>query len=201
MGATSDFDKLRLSVERRIDRMRACLKTCYLIVFFVVCSGSLLPQQPPKNAFAPLQFLLGNWVGEGGGVPGQATGSFSFAADLQGTVVVRKSYAEYPATKDKPAYRHDDLMVIYADTTNNQLRAIFFDNEGHTINYSIRAAADGSSIEFLSEAQGQSPRFRFAYQKAGTDAVKLKFEIAPPGKPEAFQTYIEATAHRQKIDR
>lgn len=115
--------------------------------------------------------------------------------------MVRKSYAEYPATKDKPAYRHDDVMVVYADGPSNQLRAIFFDNEGHIINYSIRVTDDGSSIEFLSEVQGQSSRFRFTYQKAGADAVKFKFEIAPPGKPNSFQNYIEGAAHRQKIDR
>lgn len=179
--------------------MRAWLKTSYLILFFIVCTGSLPAKQAPKSNFAQFQFLLGDWVAEGGGAPGQATGKFSFTADLQGAVIIRKSYAEYPATKDKPAYRHDDLMVLYADAASNQPRAIFFDNEGHTINYSIRAADDGSSIEFLSEPQGASPRFRLTYQKAGADAVKLKFEIAPPGKPDLFQTYIEGTAHRQKI--
>jgi hypothetical protein len=179
--------------------MRACLRTSYLIFFFVLCAGCLAAAQIPKNNFTALQFLLGNWVAEGGGAPGQATGRFSFTADLQGAVIIRKSYAEYPATKDKPAYRHDDLMVLYADAASNQPRAIFFDNEGHTINYSIRAADDGNSIEFLSAPQGASPRFRLTYQKAGADAVKLKFEIAPPGKPDSFQTYIEGTALRQKI--
>jgi hypothetical protein len=196
-GHTLSFDKLRSSAERRTVRMRAGLRS-YLILFFIVCSGSLPAEQPPKNNFAPLQFLLGNWSAEGGGTPGQATGGFSFTTDLQGAVVVRKSYAAYPATKDKPAYRHDDLMVIYSDSASNQLRAIFFDNEGHTINYGLHATDDGNSIEFLSEPQGPSPRFRFTYQKTGADAVKLKFEIAPPGKPDSFQTYVEGTAHRQK---
>ncbi len=89
-------------------------------------------------------------------------------------------------------------MIIYMDAANNRLRAIFLDNEGHTINYSVRSADDGNSIEFLSDLQSSSPRFRLTYQKVSTDALKLKFEIAPPGKPESFQTYIEATARRQK---
>ena len=183
----------------RASDMRASVRIIRLalILFFTVVIGSLHAKQAPKNDFGPLQFLLGSWIAEGGGAPGQATGGFSFTADLHGVVLVRKSYAEYPATKDKPAYRHDDLMVIYKDAATN-LRAIFFDNEGHTINYSVRSADDGNSIEFLSDLQSSSPRFRLTYQKVSTDALKLKFEIAPPGKPESFQTYIEATARRQK---
>jgi hypothetical protein len=183
--------------------MGACVRSSrlHLILLLTVFIGSLPAVQVPKNDFGLLEFLLGNWVAEGGGGPGQGTGSFSFTVDLQGAVLIRKNYAEYPATKDKPAYRHDDLMVMYKETATNRLRAVFFDNEGHTINYSIRASGDGNSIEFLSDLEASSPRFRLTYQKAGIATLKLKFEIAPAGKPDTFRTYIEATAHRQKTDR
>ncbi len=181
--------------------MNACVRTMksHLILVFTLLIGSLAASQASKNDLGPLEFLSGNWVADGGGAPGQGTGGFSFAPDLQGAVLVRKSYAEYPATKDKPAYRHDDLMVIYKEPAANRLRAVFFDNEGHTIYYSIRAEDGANSIEFLSELQPSAPRYRLTYYKAGADTLKLKFEIAPAGKPEAFRTYIEATAHRQKL--
>jgi hypothetical protein len=68
-----------------------------------------------------LRFLLGNWTGEGGevGAGGEQTaigsGWFSFALDLQDNIIVRKNHAHYAATSEKPAYDHDDLMIIYPD--------------------------------------------------------------------------------------
>src|SRR5690242_19738130 len=53
--------------------------------------------------WGPAQFLIGEWRGEGNGRPGTGAGAFSFAEDVQGRVLVRKSYAEYPATGGKPA--------------------------------------------------------------------------------------------------
>ena len=52
-------------------------------------------------------------------------------------------------------------------------------------------------IQFTSEAQPSSPRYRLTYLKTGEKTLSLKFEIAPPGKPDAFATYIEAKAHKK----
>jgi len=143
--------------------------------------------------WGPLQFLVGNWTGEGGGEPEQGGGSFSFTPDLQGKILVRKNFAEYPPLKGKPAYRHDDLMVIYRDGPSRQLRAIYFDSEEHTIEYSIKPIEVG--VVFVSERPKDTPRFRLTYTRAGNGRLKLKFEIAPPGKN--FATYIEAAARRR----
>jgi len=42
-----------------------------------------------------------------------------------------------------------------------------------------------------------SPRYRLTYVKTGSDTLTLRFEIAPPGKPDSFSTYIEAKAKRK----
>ncbi len=34
------------------------------------------------------------------------------------------------------------------------------------------------------------------YSRTGADSVSEKFEIAPPGKPEEFATYVEFAAKR-----
>src|SRR5437016_345124 len=64
-----------------------------------------------------LSFLIGDWVNAASnGAPGQASaGEFSLQPDVQGNVLVRKNFAEYAASGDKPAIRHDDLMVIFHD--------------------------------------------------------------------------------------
>jgi hypothetical protein len=153
--------------------------------------------QETTGGWGLFEYLLGDWVGEGGGQPGQGTGEFSFHLDLQSRILVRKSYAAYPATKDRPAFRHEDLMVVYRESDNAPPRALYFDSEGHVIHYSVAASADKKTIEFLSEVSPSSPRYRLTYVKTGSDTLTFRFEIAPPGKPETFSTYIEAKAKRK----
>jgi len=154
------------------------------------------PQEPAK-AWAPFEYLIGDWVGGGGGQPGQGSGEFSFLPDLQNHILVRKNYAAYPGTKDRPAFRHDDLMVVYRDSENAPVKAVYFDSEGHVIHYSVTVSTDHKRLEFVSDASPASPRYRLTYLITGGDALTLKFEIAPPGKPDSFSTYIEAKAKRK----
>ena len=65
-------------------------------------------KKSPTNSLDDLRFLIGEWEGTGGGGPGSGKGTFSFALDLQDKAIVRRNQAEYPATADRPAVRHDD---------------------------------------------------------------------------------------------
>jgi hypothetical protein len=141
---------------------------------------------------------VGDWIGEGATSDrGQGTGGFSFALDLQKNILVRKNWADYPATNDHAAFRHDDLMITYQESGKDPVQAIFFDSEHHVIRYVATVSADGATVQFTSEAQASSPRYRLTYVKTGETTLTLKFEIAPPGKPDAFAAYIEAKAHRK----
>ena len=172
-------------------------------ILLLIAVSQLLPlsianrAQDTTSVWTSLECLLGDWVGEGGGQPGLGTGEFSFHPDLQSRILVRKSYVSYPPTKDRPAFRHDDLMVVYRESDGAPPRALYFDSEGHVINYSVTASSDQKTIEFLSEVLPSSPRYRLTYEKTGSDTLTLKFEIAPPGKPDSFSTYIEAKAKRK----
>lgn len=164
-----------------------------LIVAALLCSVTACAQD-----WGPLEFLVGHWTGEGATADqGSGAGAFSFTPDLQGKVLLRKNFAEYPQANGRPAYRHDDLMIIYHDGSAHDLRAIYFDNEEHIIHYAVRSS--GNSAVFLSEGSPDAPHFRLTYTSAGPDRLKVKFEIAPPGKD--FATYIEASAHRDKPDK
>lgn len=143
------------------------------------------------------RFLLGEWVGEGTGAPGEATGGFSFSFDLEGKILVRRNRADYPATKDKPAYSHTDLMVIYQEPHGQAVRAIFFDNEGHVIHYSVNMSKDQTTVTFLSDPAPAAPRARLTYHKANNDSMTFQFDIALARKPKAFSKYIEGSVHRK----
>ncbi|MBI1791899.1 MAG: hypothetical protein HYR60_30600 [Acidobacteria bacterium] len=155
----------------------------------------LLGSLSATDRWDPLRFLIGDWAGAGTGQPGEGTGSFSFRLDLDRKILVRKNRASYPATPQRPAFSHEDLMVVYPEPAGDKLRAIYFDNEGHVIHYAVASSAD--SVEFLSDPAPAGPRFRLSYRRTGPGKLALKFEIAPPGKPEAFSSYIEATASKR----
>ena len=159
-----------------------------LIVAFVTLAQT---SSKPDDRWAPLAFLIGEWTGDGGGGPGQGSGRFSFLPDQDGKILIRKNRADYPASKDRPAFSHTDLMIVYKEAPEAKLRAIYFDMEDHVIHYTVEPSGDGNSVQFVSE------NFRLTYRKTGPDRLALKFEIAPPGKPGAFETYIDATAHRK----
>lgn len=65
------------------------------------------------------------------------------------------------------------------------------------INYAVTFSDDNRTLTFLSDALPANPRFRLSYTRAGDDSMAIRFEIAPPGKPESFKTYLQGDARRQ----
>ena len=125
-----------------------------------------------------MKMLMGEWTGEGFGKPGTGTGEFSFVPELQGKILVRHSFAEYPGA------RHDDLMIVYreGDTT----RADYYDSEGHVIRYTVKA--DNQHIVFLSEGP---PGYRLTYTALPEEKLRVQFEIAS-------KTYLDGICRRKR---
>jgi len=173
------------------------IRTTALVVLSLVTFSTVQAQQPQSNPWKDFEFLLGEWTWTGGGQPGQATtGTSTFKPDLNGTVLRRTVHLEYPASKERAAFSHDDLLYVYRDPTDSALRAIFFDNENHVIRYAVTVAPTGDSIQFLSDAAPGGTRARMTYTRTGPDSVTEKFELAPPGKPDEFTKYVEFVAKR-----
>jgi len=139
-------------------------------------------------------WLAGEWVGEGSGQPGQGGGTFSFKPSLDNKILVRESHSEYPAAGSKPQIIHNDLMIIYPDYSGNPVKAIYFDNEGHTINYSISYA--DKLIALTSDKIPGVPVFRLTYTLLENEIVNTKFEMSQDG--EKFTTYIEGKSKKAK---
>jgi hypothetical protein len=133
--------------------------------------------------------LLGEWNSEPGADQGEGRCAFQFG--LQERVLVRTNHATLAAG----ARAHDDLMVIYPGKTDDQAQAIYWDNEGHVIEYTAQWAADGNTLTFLSKP-GAGPQFRLLYKLHGPDMLEVSFEIAPPGQPGAFKPYTSGRVKR-----
>ena len=116
------------------------------ILFLITILGLFSVSQAQQNdRWKNWEWLKGEWIGEGSGQTGEGKGTFSFTNELDGKIMVRKSHSEYPSKN----IIHEDLMIIYSDYSGNPGNAIYFDNEGHTINYTITYT--DKSITFLSE--------------------------------------------------
>ena len=135
---------------------------------------------------AALQFLLGDW--EAISQPGEATGGFSFTPALLSHVIVRTNYAAYLATSERPAFRHEDLMVIYVDD-GQKLRADYYDSEGHVIRYEGRLEAPGE-VAFVSAATAVGPGFRLSYRQVAPGLLDGVFEVASPQQPGTYAPYL-----------
>lgn len=209
--------------ERAFAALRALLLgACCLLVARLAPAQPAAPAAPTSSPPAPpligelgndlglsaLNFLVGDWDGTGGGAPGQGTGSFSFHYDLQQKILVRRNSSVYPATpaataaKNRAASTHDDLMVIYSERERQPLRAIYFDSEGHIIQYRVLQAPKGTPAApgvatFLSVPTPRNPMFRLTYRLTAPDTLEIKFEIARPESPDAFSLYLTGTAKRK----
>jgi hypothetical protein len=156
--------------------------------FSIICFG----QQ--KSTWDKRDWLIGEWVGEGGGQLGQGGGTFSFKLDLDEKILVRKSHSEYPAAENKPKIVHDDLMIIYLDFAGSPLKAVYFDNEGHTINYSV--SYSDKSIVLTSDRLANAPIFRLTYTLLENGMINTKFEMSQGG--DKFRIYIEGKSKKKE---
>ncbi len=142
------------------------------------------------------EFLIGDFVAAGGGIPGAATGSTSLHPIMNGTVLERTNKAEYPAANGRPAFVHEDRLYIYRDPQAAALRGLYFDPEGHVILYRVSMEPTARKVQLISDPVPGQPRYRFTYSSATNDEFDTVFEIAPPDHPDQFASYVGGKAKR-----
>jgi hypothetical protein len=162
------------------------------ILAVVLCCLFSTGYSQQSDIWSGWKWLAGSWTGEGSGQPGQGGGTFSFNYDLDRNILIRKSHSVYPASGDKPEIIHNDLMIIYP-VDKKTYKAIYFDNEGHTINYSV--ILQNNSITLTSDKLPGSPVFRLTYTLLKDNLIDTKFEISQDGTN--FSTYVEGKSKRQ----
>jgi hypothetical protein len=169
------------------------MKTSFLLLF--AFSGFLNASFFQQNSkLDKWNWLIGEWKDNGSHQPGQASNTFTFTYDLDRKIIVRKTNSSQPDITGKYNFMHEDLMIIYPDQTGKPDKAIYFDNEGHIINYKI--SFEGKSIVFKNFDRGNSPVYRLTYTRMDNGTISRKFELSRDG--ELFNTYEEVTSIKTK---
>ncbi len=161
-----------------------------LAALAILTAVSILPAQT-SDPWKKLDFLFGDWTGAAGEKdtqlgPGQ--GEFSFKAELNRKIVVRRNNAHYDTGQ-----QHDDLMVIYLDAPAAAPHAIYFDSEGHVIRYAVTFPSP-QRVVLESDGSQPGPRYRLTYWMEGP-SLNGRFELAMPSA--AYQTYLSWTSKRR----
>jgi hypothetical protein len=175
--------------------MKVPLARVALLLFLLIAPPT--PAQSASDPLAPLSFLIGAWEARTINNPAvTAVGTYTFQLELKSHVLARHSTSNSAACKGPADFdcNHGDLLYIYSDAPGQPLRAIYFDNEGHVIHYTVSAPTPASA-EFLSDATQLGPQFRLFYELKGA-VMSGKFQICMPGRKE-WKSYLEWTGSRR----
>jgi len=145
-----------------------------------------------------LSFLEGTWIAlaQAGSAKAQVSGTYTFKTELKHHVLVRRS-DDSAACKGPASFdcEHSDVLYVYQEGENQPLKAIYFDNEGHVIHYSV-STPDSNTAIFISEASSSGPRFLLVYELK--DAVMWgKFQMRMPEQAE-WKSYLEWKGTKKK---
>ncbi len=173
-------------------------KLLILTLAMTVASAAFAAQaSKTPGSWGRMNFLLGEWQGLGSGAPGEGQGGCAFAFELDKKILVRKNWAKYPAKPGETAgITHEDLLIVYPGPGGRSFRAIYFDNEGHTIDYaSVVFPADGDGVTFETAAGEVGPRYQLVYRMKADGTLENLFLVAPPGGE--FKLYVSGLLKRK----
>jgi len=169
------------------------MKMIARILPLVLVALPVFAQTAPSSPASPwksLSFLHGTWEAKvTGGQNVSETGAYTFATELRDHILARHSTND-PGCKGPADFdcAHGDLLYVYQDAPGQQLKAIYFDNEGHVIHYNV-STPDATTAIFLSDQTQPGPQYRLIYELKGS-VMSGKFQIRMPGQTE-WKSYLE----------
>jgi hypothetical protein len=178
-----------------------------LLVLTLLTAAALAThaQSPAADPLAPLDFLTGTWIAgtnTAGSSSGQIFGTYTFSRDLAGHALQRTgTLATCKGPTDFDCNHHDQLTIFPdphgAAAHGSSLFALYLDNEGHVIYYTI-TTPDSHTAIFLSQGPPTAPKFRLIYHLEGTGPKAVmtgKFQMAAPGSDD-YHSYLEWSGSR-----
>ena len=116
----------------------------------ILALGLSAQTAPSYNPFQSLSFLEGTWDAKTNGSSGvDANGKYTFTMELRNHVMARHMVSK-DSCKGPENYdcNHNDLLYFYPDGPEHSLEAIYFDNEGHVIKYSVSTPTPTTEFSF-----------------------------------------------------
>jgi hypothetical protein len=141
--------------------------------------------------WSALSFLEGTWEAKtqaGGAAGANAAGTYTFTKELGGHILARHSSSTACKGPSDFDCAHRDILYVYQDTPGQPLKAIYFDDEGHVIHYSVSTPSSTSAV-FISDPSIPGPQFRLVYELKGA-VMSGKFQMHMPGQTE-WTSYLQ----------
>jgi len=164
-----------------------------MLIIFLSCFVTGFGQE--KSKLERYSWLLGEWQNDSKEKTNQAMVKFSFTYDLARKIIIRRSSSQYPEIGKKVDFLHEDLMIIYPDQAGKPDKAVYFDNEGHIINYKI--SFSGRSVIFNNYDRGNNPAYRITYTQ--TDDGNIRWMTEMSRDSENYIPLEEGNAVRTKV--
>ena len=172
--------------------MKLLLRALPLLLALPLAAQSPSSRPDPWKA---LSILQGTWEAKTpGGQPISASGTYTFREELNGHILARHSVSKDgckgPADFD---CGHTDLLYAWQPFPHGPVSAIYFDNEGHVIHYSV-STPEADTVIFLSDINQSGPLYRLVYERKG-DTLSGKFQMQMPGRSE-WKSYLEWSGNK-----
>jgi len=167
----------------KMNRMATMILSVVVLALTVL--SAMQTSASPAKFGSKWQALIGEWKGEN--ASGASAGACGFHLDLADHIIVRTNHADLAATGGDATKAHDDLMIIYPGALEDKSQAVYFDNEGHVIEYDAEWSADGNTLTFLSKPAA-GPQFRLTYKREDAKTFSVIFAMAAPGQG-SFKVY------------
>ena len=168
------------------------MKRLAFAVFGLLLMSSSIPAEPPSR-LAPLQWLIGDWVGVGQGEPGTSATERHVEAFLEGRYLRVSGRSVYPKQDSNPNGEiHSEMDVWSHDRSRDVLVLRQFDSLGFVTTYVLdKTASSNERLVLVAEQLENIPpgwRARYTYTFKPPNEYHELLELDANGK--GFEPYV-----------
>lgn len=168
------------------------------LLLLIATIGAQAQSAKRDSIWAPVNYFVGNWIGEGGGEPGIGKYERSYKLTLNGNFIEIHNKSTYPPTEKNPKGEvHEDVGYIFYDKARKTFLLRQLHVEGFANDYVLESiSTDKKTIVYVTEAIVNIPKgwkARETYRIISEKEFEETFELAPPEKPFAPYSKVKFT--------